>query len=346
MTVENTVVAYGDAKRLSWGSVIAGVFTAVAVSLVMAALGVALGFTVLEPTSSEPFSGLGVSFDIWAIVSVIVSLGAGGLMAGYFAVFKGCEHGFLTWAVVLLVASFFSTMAIGSAVTLVGSAIKTVGSGAADMASGVGGGLKNLASSAIDGIQDNVDLNIDSGDLKGEVVSVLQDTGIETLQPDYLNAQMRGARSDLRQALDKIRMNRADSKTVITDFVNKQKDRLDRIGQGIDRESAVQAVIRNSDMSRSEAEEAVDNALAAWRKAGETARNALEEAGMQLEDAQLYLEQLEEQARVKAEEFADAAAKAALAAAVALIIGAVVSSLGGYLGGRLALRRYPAGYPV
>ncbi len=118
---------------ISWQSIIAGAVTALAVSIVMGILGVALGFTVVKPSKDEPTSGLGVAFGVWGVISVIVSLAAGGYVAGVFAGTAGAVHGFMVWATVLLAGLFVGGAAISGAVRTIGSAVKTVGSGAASV---------------------------------------------------------------------------------------------------------------------------------------------------------------------------------------------------------------------
>lgn len=337
MSVEQVVY---DRRQASWGSIIAGVFTTMAVSLVMAVLGIAFGFTVIEPTSSEPFSGLGMTFGIWSVVSILLSLIAGGFIAGFFSPGKGAEHGFLVWAVVLLVASFFSTLAVGSAMHMVGSAVKTVGSGAATVASGAASGIGGMVSGAVDAIQENVDLNLNSEDLGNDIRTTLRNTGIETLQPEYLSQQMREARSDLRQAIHQLRLNSDNYEQIITNFLDRQQQRLQNITQDIDREDAITAVMNNSNMTRSEAEEAVDSALAAYQNVVSTAQDAIYDARQQFQDAQVYMAELAERTRVRAEEVSNSAARAGFMAAIALIVGAVASSIAGGFGARFAVRRY------
>lgn len=318
-------------NRISWRSVLAGVVTTCAVSTLLTVLGIALGFTVLEPMSEHPASGLGAAFGIWSALTLIVSFAAGGFMAGYASNWRGCEHGFLNWAVVLLIGSLFTGMAVGSAVQAVGSAVKTVGSGVAEVASGAG----SAASTLFDKLEENVDL--DFADYRGNVLAVLRDSGVETMQPEYLRGEMRGARSDLRGALNQLRLDSANSEQVINGFLDKQKARLEKIRAGVDREAAVASLMRNTDMSRYEAERTVDNAL---RVISEV-EYALDDAGQQMEDARQYLSQAAEQARAKAEEVSSAIAASALVAAIALIVGAVVSCFFAVLGNRRAREKYP-----
>ena len=68
-------------SRVSWKSIFAGALTAVAIGIVLALLGVALGFTVVDPLDASPFSGVGLTFGIWTLISGVVSLVAGGLSA-------------------------------------------------------------------------------------------------------------------------------------------------------------------------------------------------------------------------------------------------------------------------
>lgn len=323
---------------ISWQSIIAGTVAALAVSIVMAVLGVALGFTVIQPSSDNPFSGLGMAFGIWGVISVVVSLAVGGFVAGMFAGVRGCEHGFMVWALVLIAATMFSGMAVGMAVRTVGSAVKGVGSGAASVASSVGHGISSLASTVVDQIQEDVNFDFDTGEFKEEVTSVLRDTGAEKLQPEYLKGQMREARSELRSALNKLRLNADDYEQVIADFLNKQKTRLDSITGDIDKDAAVNAIMKKRGIDRAEAEQEVDNAIGVYHKAVDKAEQAITDAQQQLHETKEHIKQMADKARAKADAMASSAAKSALAAALALILGAILCMYAGYYGIRYSGR--------
>ena len=96
MNIESVEYIDCEKRRVSWRSVIAGVVTVCAVSTLFGVLGVALGFTVIEPTSNDPMSGLGLAFGLWSALTLVVSFAAGGFMAGFFSGGRGCEQGFLT----------------------------------------------------------------------------------------------------------------------------------------------------------------------------------------------------------------------------------------------------------
>ena len=86
MLSEQFIYTFGWA---SWSSILAGVVTALAISIVMSIIGVSLGFKVVDPKSSDPASGLGKTFGIWSAISVIVSMAAGGFISGLFSAQRG-----------------------------------------------------------------------------------------------------------------------------------------------------------------------------------------------------------------------------------------------------------------
>ncbi|MCC8189209.1 MAG: hypothetical protein LIP77_01055 [Planctomycetes bacterium] len=323
---------------ISWQSVIAGTVTTLAISIIMAILGVALGFSVVKPTSHHPFSGMGTAFSIWSAISIILSLAAGGFVAGLFSGVKGYEHGFMVWATVLLAGTLFSGMAFGSAMRLVGSAVREVGSGAASVVSTVGGGMSHLASSAVDHIRHSVDLTFEHEDIGDEVESIMRDTGIKTLQPDFLHQEMRQARSDLRKSLHALSLHTDNYEQIIDDFIDRQKARLGRITDGIDKDSAVAALMKARNISQTEAQQAVDNAVGVYEKAVDKAKRTLTEAHDELEETKEHLKEMGEHARIKADHFSSSAARSALAAGLALVLGAAICCFAGVYGTRVTAR--------
>lgn len=318
----------------------------------MAVLGVALGFTVIKPSSDRPLSGLGTAFGVWSALSVLFSMAAGGFVAGLFSGVSGREHGFMVWATVLLAATLFSGLAIGTAVRSVGSAVRTVGSGVGSLAStvasgvgsvaqNVGGGVSSLAHNAYDHVKDtlrdNFDLDFDHLDpdkMNQEVASVLRDTGIDTLQPEYLKDQIQAAKGELKQAVHHLRLNSDGYDEVINKFLTDQKARLDNITKSVDRDAAVSAVMNHRKVTREEAAQEVDNALKVYHKAVDKTQNAITQAQQQYQATRQHLQDMADHARVRADEMASTAAKSALAAAVALILGAVVCVYAGMYGTR------------
>lgn len=118
----------------------------------------------------------------------------------------------------------------------------------------------------------------------------------------------------------------------LSDFLAKQNARFDEITKGIDREAAVNALMKKRGMPKEEAQELVDDALAIYTKAVGKAKKAINDTKTCINEMRNQLEDAAEQARVAADNFSSSMAKSALAAALALILGAVVSIYAGHCG--------------
>ncbi|MCC8194627.1 MAG: YrzE family protein, partial [Deltaproteobacteria bacterium] len=264
---------------VSWRSIIAGALTTIAVSIVMALLGVALGFTVVNPLDNDPMAGIGIAFGIWSLLSVVVSLGAGGFVAGFFAGNRGCLHGFLVWAAVLVLGVLFSSIAAGMTLKAVG---EVVGSGAAGVASSITDQAGKLTSKGVDRLSRSIQYPADRQDPRA--LSVLRDTGVEQLQPSFWMGQMRDARQDLRGTVSRLSANTDNYDTVIGDFLNRQKERLDAIQKrSVDREAALQGLMQTRGISRDEAERLLEPALRMYNERLDRAESMLNEAQSHVE---------------------------------------------------------------
>ncbi len=333
MVTEQILFSFGWAP---WSSIIAGSITALAVSVILAILGVALGFTVISPKSDDPTSGLGVAFGAWGGFSILLSTACGGFAAGLLAGQRGLEIGFLTWAVTTLGAMFFSGIAAGSAIRLIGAAMKNTGSGVVNAATGLGKGAFHAASNVAAELKDNIHFNLDTEKINDNAMGVLRDTGIPTLQPEYLRDRLNDAKTGLRGLVHELALNPADWEKSIGAYLNKVKKCLASMTGEIDRDTAVNALMKTRNLPQDEAEKLVDNAVGAYRKVLEKTEDSVTEARNQVMEAKEQIKWLTDQAREKAEELSRAAAKASLAAALALILAAGISMGAGHLGSRYA----------
>ena len=115
----------GIASGVSWPAVVAGASVASALSLVMLSLGAGLGLSTLSPWSHPgTYAGtLGGAAILWLILNEIISSAMGGYLAGRLRTkwasvhtdevyFRDTAHGFLVWAVaVVITAAFLGTAA-------------------------------------------------------------------------------------------------------------------------------------------------------------------------------------------------------------------------------------------
>jgi hypothetical protein len=118
-----------NASGISWAAVIGGAFVAAALSLILLALGTGVGFSSISVWSNVGASVSTIeTADIsWLIVLQIVSSSMGGYLAGRLRTkwasvhtdevyFRDTAHGFLAWAVALVITAAFLASAATSMV--------------------------------------------------------------------------------------------------------------------------------------------------------------------------------------------------------------------------------------
>jgi hypothetical protein len=115
-------------RRITWGAVFAGVVVALVMQMLFSLLGLGIGMGTVNPMEeSNPFSGLGTGALVWWIVTMLVSLFIGGMVAGHLAgmpkTFDSSLHGILMWSVFTLVSFILLTTAIGGIISGVGGAV-------------------------------------------------------------------------------------------------------------------------------------------------------------------------------------------------------------------------------
>jgi hypothetical protein len=116
---------------VSWAAVAAGAFVSAAVALILLALGAGAGLSSLSPWASSGVtpSTAGMGALVWLAVIEVASSGLGGYLAGrlrtrwvdvhtHEVYFRDTAHGFLVWAVALVITAAFLTSA---ASTMVGN---------------------------------------------------------------------------------------------------------------------------------------------------------------------------------------------------------------------------------
>jgi hypothetical protein len=126
MPVAGAVVVEDEASTVCWGAVIAGGVAAAAVTLVLLAFGVGVGFSVVSPWADQGISAttFHVGAGIYLIVVAMLASTVGGYLAGRLRArwstvheheiyFRDTAHGFLAWAV----ATVLSATVMGAATT-------------------------------------------------------------------------------------------------------------------------------------------------------------------------------------------------------------------------------------
>ena len=126
-----------NSSGVSWAAVIGGGFVTAALSLILLALGTGLGLSSVSPWSNigASTSTIGTAAILWLILMQIISSSMGGYLAGRLRTkwanihtdevyFRDTAHGFLAWAVALVVTAAFLASAAAS---MVGASASSAG---------------------------------------------------------------------------------------------------------------------------------------------------------------------------------------------------------------------------
>lgn len=139
-------------KPVSWAAIIGGALAAVAITLLLVALGSGIGLSSVSPwTALNPSATTFTLFAaIWLIIVQWLSSALGGYLAGRLRTkwvglhtdevfFRDTAHGLLAWALATVVVAAFATSSITSAVHSTGQALSSLAGGAASAATQVAG---------------------------------------------------------------------------------------------------------------------------------------------------------------------------------------------------------------
>jgi len=118
-----------NASGVSWAAIIAGAFVTAALALILLALGAGAGLSSLSPWSNSGVSpaAVGLGALLWIMVTELISSSVGGYLAGRLRTkwvsvhtdevyFRDTAHGFLVWAVALVMTAAFLTTAASAMV--------------------------------------------------------------------------------------------------------------------------------------------------------------------------------------------------------------------------------------
>jgi hypothetical protein len=301
-------------RRISWGAVFAGVIVALMVGMVLNLLGVGIGLSTIDPLHEQSaLAGLGIGAALWLIACTLISLFAGGWVAGHLAGIPyrtdAALHGVLTWGVTTLVTVFFFATAAGGlfsgATRLLAGGVSGVGQELAgqdharvepsgEQPRGFMGMLSSLNQQRIQAqIKEEARQLVQSG--AGQSQPPTQQPPADQTQPGQEPAgQTEQAQMEVNQSLDRL-------------FASELPSQVDR--------NATVVVIERYTGDRAQAEQAVDRWINRYQEARMEATGAGAEA--------------EQQVREIGATAAEGAAKAAWFAFFALLLGGLAAAFGG-----------------
>lgn len=152
---------------VDWHAIIAGAVVVTAIGVIFAGFGAALGLSALSPQEGEGSARFSLILTgIWALITVLVSYGAGGYIAGRMrrrvdaasadeVAARDSIHGMVVWGLGVLIGAYIASGAISGAVSaasnVAGGAAQAVGSIAQGAGAAVGGAAGAVGDAATEG---------------------------------------------------------------------------------------------------------------------------------------------------------------------------------------------------
>lgn len=323
-------------NNISWSAILAGLVTFIALSILFSLIGAAIGLGVTDLTAAKPLEGVGMGLIIWSIISLIISLAAGGYVAGYTANRAGILHGFLTWAVGVIAALVLATSAVTGAFNTVGAMLGMAGNAVADTATTIGESVADLSQASFDKITEN--LNLDTSDLDEDVKKALEQSDIPELQPDYLQAQLDDTVSDIQAAGKSVLVDGQSAEEAFQGVYDNIQDRLDNIGQELDEEELTKVIADNTDLTDKEADQAVENVKAAYEESRKNAETLLDNAEKELNQLSAQVNEGVEEGIETTNDVMNEASKYSIYAFIGLLLALCLTAYAGKFGAEKDLK--------
>ncbi len=133
-------------SKISWGAIFGGAVAALGIWILLTTFGMALGFSTVNPERVSSLHASGIFTGIWSLISPLVALFAGGVVAGRSAGattrLGGATHGVVMWGLTTLAGVYLVTSLLGmvarGAVDVGKAAVQAGGAAVSQAASGMG----------------------------------------------------------------------------------------------------------------------------------------------------------------------------------------------------------------
>jgi hypothetical protein len=311
-------------SRISWGAIFAGALTAIVVAFLLNLLGLGIGLTTIDPmTETKPFEGLGTGTLIWWGISNLAALFIGGMVAGRMsglpANSDGGLHGFLAWALYLIISFYLVTSTIGGIFNGMASAASSIFT--QSDASKIAQALQNAEQQGTD----NTNTSINS--IKRDAFQLISKAERYNILPDNASNEVRQGINEVERDSQRF-LNDLNLDENIEDFFNDLSIELDDNGdltinaQGADeilnQEEIKDYLAENTELSEAE----INGVINKWdRKIERT-----------VDKAEAYYAEVKRKTTKVADETADAAGKYGIIAFFLFLIGAGAAFAGGAVG--------------
>lgn len=212
-------------QRIRWGGIFAGMATALGLWVLLYTLGLALGLSSINPQDAASAKSSGIFTGIWGLVSPLIALFVGGIVAGRGSGARtrshGGTHGLVMWSVTTLVGLW-----------LVGS-----------MLSSVAGGLFSVGKTAVEATGTTVAAGASKAGSVGQAARTFGLDADDALRPINERLAQQGKPAVTAAQLE------AATRDVVQTGVRQGR---------IDRQTLVQAITQNTALSQADAEQLAD----------------------------------------------------------------------------------------
>ncbi len=183
---------------ISWSAIFGGLASGMSVFIMLALLGLAAGFTAIDPQAAEPVGRVPLIAGIWTGISMMIAAFVGGYITASISGMSrrkdGIFHGLVVWGINTVLFFYLITTSVGS---LLGGAFNVIGQGtqavvgaassAAGQTAGTSGGVMDRLQSLITGSAgggevsreslDTLNQQLSAGDRQGAVNTMVSEMG-------------------------------------------------------------------------------------------------------------------------------------------------------------------------
>ena len=310
----------GRISRISWGAILAGTLTTVALLFLLNLLGLGIGLTTIDPlTESEPFRGLGTGTAIWWILSNVAALFTGGLvaarMSGLPSSLDGALHGFLVWALSLILGVIMLTSAIGGILNGLGNLVSGVvgGDGSGDITAQVEEAMqsgKEQTTNASESIKQQIFDLINTGEEYNILPSDTSEETSELLNDSQKQLKQMNLKNDIESFISDVSFDLDENGNL--KITSNGSDEI------LDAKKIKQTLTENTELSEAE----IDGVIKKWQTKLQNTVDKVEQ----------YYAEAKQKVTEYSDKAADAAGKAGIIAFFILLLGGGAAFFGGITG--------------
>ena len=180
---------------------------------------------------------------------------------------------------------------------------------------------------------------LEEGNIPQNIRTALVKSNVKELHPDYLKKQLEEVKSDLSKSIKTIVASPQETEETINGFLQRLKQRAEKLSRNINRDDLAKAIANNTNMSKSEADKTVEQYMNLIDNARMKAREQIDNLEANLQQAAQELKEFKHKALVAADKATDAAARSALISFFAILVGAVLCCVAGAYGSRKTQER-------